>query len=120
MAGFDMPPASREHKVPPLYLQLMVLKQGEFTLNRFFIALSAQPVSFRRVTQVPIEQMMAEAPKEGLTIQGYWCGTNRQFVEVPAEQHAGKHQGLLEEAEILDQAGQSVAGLGGCLGPTGM
>jgi hypothetical protein len=102
MAGLFMPPASPDFLVPPLYAQLMANRQGEFTLNRFFAALAAQLVFFRRRTGVPLEQMLAGAPKQGLTIQGYWCTTDRRFVAVPPEQHVDKHEGLVEEVEIYD------------------
>jgi hypothetical protein len=48
MAGIFMPPTSPDFMVPPCYAQLMVQRQGEFTLNRFFAVLTSQLVFFRR------------------------------------------------------------------------
>jgi hypothetical protein len=112
MAGMFMPPASPTHKVPAVYVHLMVQRQGLFTLHRFFVAMSSQLVFFRRVTTVPIEQIMGQAPKEGFTIQGYWCGTDHRFAAVPPDQEVGQHPGLVEQAEILDAAGRAVGRVG--------
>ncbi len=110
--GIFMPPTSREtHKLLPCYVLLMLVKDPDFALSRFYTILTSQLIVFRRTTRLPFSQVLEGAADEAMNIKGYWYTTKRKLAPV-AETHIAKNPGLLEEVIICDATGQPLGQLG--------
>jgi hypothetical protein len=91
MAGVAMPPATDDFQITAAYHILCYFDDGVLALNRFFIVLLSALTFFpHRPSTMPFKQMLARAPQQLTTVQGYQYDTNRKLKVVPPEEDGKK------------------------------
>jgi len=88
LAGELATPCGDDFQIPPFYVHLIVHKDGEFSLNRFFCNLLSHLTFYpRRPSTPPFDTILEGAPKQVRIIKAYQHNTKRQLKPAPSEMH---------------------------------
>ena len=88
IAGVLAPLCDDKFPVPPFYVNLIVHKDEEFSLNRFFSDLLSHLTFYpRRPSTPPFEVILEGTKKKAMTITGYQFNMKRELKTVPPEMY---------------------------------
>lgn len=88
IAGALAPLCDDKFPVPPFYVNLIVHKDEEFSLNRFFSDLLSHLTFYpRRPSTPPFELILEGTTKKAMTITGYQFNMKRELKTVPPEMY---------------------------------
>jgi len=94
--------------IPPIYVNLIIHKDGEFSLNRFFCNLLSHLTFYpRRPCTPPFEVILEGTPKKAMTVTGYQFNTKRELKPVPPEMYGNQEPPI--SMRINDSMGKQIA-----------
>lgn len=110
IAGVLAPICDDKFLIPPIYVNLIIHKDGEFSLNRFFCNLLSHLTFYpRRPSTPPFEVILEGTPKKAMTITGYQFNTKRELKPVLPEMYGNTGSPL--SMRVNDSMGKQIAAM---------
>lgn len=97
------------YPIPPFYIHLTTVLDGEYALNRFFNRLLSQLTFFaRRPSTVPFDIVLEGSRSTLQTIEAYQYTTLRELKTVPEEMHIQNQATPPLSMEVFDEKGNQI------------
>ena len=94
-------------QVFPIYINLKIHKDEEFSLNRFFCSLLSHLTFYpRRASIPPFDVILEGTPKKAMAVTGYQFNTKRELKPVPPEMYENPEQPI--SMRVDDSTGNQI------------